>query len=324
MNDVIEKAENQIVEFDEFETKLQEFKERYDGVVYDLTNPTEEKQARSDRYAIGKIISALDEKHKEIKAPLKAKVDLIDGERKRIKDQLLEVQGKIKGQIETHEAKIREHEEMLQAKVNDIRALSIFGEYENPDSSQITERLDKAKAVDIEDGFEDRKADAALAQTETVKLLEGRLSERLKYEKEQAELERLRKEKEERERTEREEQIRKEAAERARREAEEKAEKERLEAEAKAKREIEEAQAAAKRAAEEERKRIERERQEAETKAEEDRKKEEARKAKQQHRAKIHSEAKQSFIDNGLNQKDAEDIVTLIKDGKIKHISVNY
>ena len=60
-----------IVEFDEFAGKLAEFRQRYDGVVYDLAVPEQEKQARSDRYAIGKVVSALDAKHKELKEPLK-------------------------------------------------------------------------------------------------------------------------------------------------------------------------------------------------------------------------------------------------------------
>jgi len=37
MSAVLEQPENQIVEFDEFKTKLEEFKKRYDGVVYDLS-----------------------------------------------------------------------------------------------------------------------------------------------------------------------------------------------------------------------------------------------------------------------------------------------
>src|SRR3990167_280480 len=110
-----------IVEFDEFAGKLAEFRQRYDGVVYDLAVPEQEKQARSDRYAIGKVVSALDAKHKELKEPLKRQTDLIDGERKRIKDDLLSIQDRIKSQIETHEAKIAAHEEELQARVEFIR-----------------------------------------------------------------------------------------------------------------------------------------------------------------------------------------------------------
>ena len=102
-----------IAEYSEFEAKMAEFKKTYDNVVYDLTDPVHEKKARSDKYSIGKVISALDKKHDEIKAPLKAQVDLIDGERKRIKDELLGVQDKIKSQIKAHEDAIREHAEML-------------------------------------------------------------------------------------------------------------------------------------------------------------------------------------------------------------------
>lgn len=327
-----------VAEFNPFETKMLAFKQQYDGVVYDLDDADQEKQARSDRYAIGKVISALDNKHKELKAPLKAQVDLIDGERKRIKDELLNVQGKIKSQIEEHERKIQEHAEMLQSKVESIRAMCLFEGAIAPISSVIEKRLDEVKAINVDDSYEHRKADATLAQVETVKILEELLADRVKYEEEQAELERLRKEAAERERQEREERIRKEAAENAKREAEqaaqaerERIEKEKRDAEAAAQRQIEEAkrkqeeaEKAAERAAEEERRRIEDEQRKAAEEAERARKAEEAKKAKQAHRAKIHGQAKQSFMDNGFSESDAGKIVTLIKDGLIENVQINY
>ena len=43
MNDLIK-----IVEFSEFDKQLAEFKDRYENVVYNLDDPTQNKQARSD------------------------------------------------------------------------------------------------------------------------------------------------------------------------------------------------------------------------------------------------------------------------------------
>ncbi len=343
MNAALETIENPIAEFNEFDKQLNEFLSQYEGVVYDLTDPKQEKTARSDKYAIGKAISALDARHKEIKAPLKERVDLIDGERKRIKDGLLEVQGKIKSQIEAHEKAIEEHAQMLQEKVDQIRWLANTEDYPEPiTAEQIQSRLDALNKISVDDSYEDRKADATLAQVETVKKLEALLAERQKYEAEQAELERLRKEKEERARKDREESIRKEAEERAKREAEEKAEREKKEAEAEAQRKIDEAnrqkkeaeeaaaraerekKEAAERAAAAERERIEQEQKQAAEAEERKRKEEEEKKAKQQHRAKIHKEAKQSLIDNGVDEETATLIVELAKDGKIKNMVVEY
>ena len=45
--------------FDEFAQQQKEFDKKYKGVVYNLANPKEEKQARSDKFAIGKILSLI-------------------------------------------------------------------------------------------------------------------------------------------------------------------------------------------------------------------------------------------------------------------------
>lgn len=351
--------ENQIVEFNEFDTQLAEFKSTYDNVVYDLTDPVQEKSARSDRLSIGKVISRLDSTHKALKAPLKAKTDLIDAERKRIKDDLLGVQGKIKSQIADHERKIQEHAEKLQIMVDDITVWSLFYDDVSRSSESIQLRIDKVKSVVVDDSYEHRKADAALAQIDALKILEPMLDDALKQEAEQMELERLREEQRQREQAEREEKIRADAEMKARHEAEQEAEKikqqaaiaeearkkrerelqEEIEAEktrviaekAKAKADAEElaraveieTRKAVERAAQEERERLEAEanekvRLEAEAKA-----KEEAKKSKQAHRAKVHKAAKTSLL-NHFDDATATQIVTLIKDGEIANVLIQY
>jgi len=55
----------EVVEFREFEKNLSEYKYRYEGVIYDITVPEQDKQARSDKLAIGKVIAKLDSAHKD-------------------------------------------------------------------------------------------------------------------------------------------------------------------------------------------------------------------------------------------------------------------
>ena len=310
---------NQIIEFNEFEAKMQEFKRQYDGVVYDLAVPEQEKKARSDRYTIGKVISALDERHKEIKAPLKEKVDLIDGERKRIKDELLDVQGKIKSQIDAHEAKIQAHQDMLSAKVEALRLVEDFAL-----SSKSSAELDKMyldlEGIQIDESFEDHKDEAESVRNQSLCRLKQLIAYTQRLEEEHAELDRLRKESEARVQAERDEKIRKEASERAQREAEEKAKRE-IEA---AQRKQYEAEQAAKRAEQEARDKMEREQREAAAKAEAERKSEEARKAKTAHRKKIEEQAIQSMTNNGVSIDMAELVLTLLKDGKVKNVTINY
>jgi hypothetical protein len=186
--------------------------------------PKQEKQARSDRLAIGKVISKLDAKHKEIKAPLKARVDLLDGERKRIKDHLLEVQGGIKSQIAEHEAKLKAHEDELQARIDGIRALAVFDSAIN--SILIESRLDKVRVAPVDDTFEHRISDAALAKMQTTESLEKLLADTIAHEKAAAEEARLKAEAAVEEQRLREEKIAREAEERAQAEANEKAERE--------------------------------------------------------------------------------------------------
>lgn len=329
--EVIKAEENQIVEFNEFETKLTEFKERYDNVVYDLDDPAQDKQARSDRLSIGKVVSTLDKTHKELKAPLKAKTDLIDAERKRIKDDLLGIQDKIKGQIAEHERKAQEHAEMLQQKVEDIESFGIFPEFHNPVSGEISARLDSIEAINVDDSYEHRKADATLAQIDTIKKLKTMFDSALKSEAEQAELERLRKQQAEREQADRDKKIAEEAVkiaeenaakklERIRLEAKERAEKQQKALEDEADRKVREAEERGRRAVEEERERIFQEKK----KAEDERAAAELKAANKKHRAKINNEALKSLIENGYTEDQGKALIELIATGLIVNITINY
>jgi len=354
MNAVL-KPDNAIVEFNEFESQLAEFKNRYDDVTYDLTVPEEEKQARADRLAIGKVIAELDRTHKKIKAPLAEKVSLLDTARKHIKDDLLSVQGKIKSQIQAHEDAIQAHAEKLQGMVDEIIEHGEFEPFQTTPitAKQIQERIDSLEAIDVNEGYEHRKADATLAQIDTTKKLEALLADRVKYEADQAELEKLRKETEERERKDREEAIRKGAAEKAKKDAEAKAkadveaaerkvkeaeaesERIRVEAKQRAEREAkavqEESDRKAKEAEERGRKQAEEAHAKKEAKREQELAKAEAAEAKaaakkelQSHRNKIHKAAKESFIKAGFRESEATDIVTQIKDGEIANVEIVY
>jgi len=331
--------EQVIAEFREFEHKLAAFS-NYKGRVYDLDDPAENKAARSDRLALGKVIAELDRKHSAIKAPLLEATRIVDGERKRLKDEFLAIQQHIKGQLDAYEQQERERVETLRGLVEDIRemvtdSLSLCSE-------GIAERLKSARAIVLDDSWQEFKAEAALARTETIDALESLLEERQKAEAQAAEQARLRAEAEAKARQEREEKIAREAAEKARTEAEakmraeaERVERERREAEEKAARDrerakaeaakaIADAEAKAARAAAEERARIEREQAERARKEAEARKAEEERKAKQKHRSKIHGEIKRDLITCGLDDALSTNVVEMIRDGKIAHVTICY
>lgn len=90
-------------------------------------------------------------------------------------------------------------------------------------SADIQARIHEAKSVVLDESWQERAAEAGVAKDSTIQQLEASLTVAQKREHEAAELERLRKEAEEKARLEREETIRREAAEQAKRDAEAKA-----------------------------------------------------------------------------------------------------
>jgi hypothetical protein len=279
-----------IVEFNQFESDLAEYKAKYQDVVYDLTVPAQEKQARSDRLSIGKKVAELDRVHAAVKAPLKAQVDLLDGERKRIKDGLLLIQDRIKSQIAEHDAKIQAIEDGLNARVDAIKALSIF-EFQ-PTTANVQERLDTLNAITVDESFAHHAANALLAHKTSLSMLTVALAVATKAEADAAELERLRQESESRERQEREARIAAEATAKAEKAAALKAEQ---------------AEAARLDAIEQERIATER------------------REANKKHCAKINNAAADAMVTaTGISPEGARLVVSAIVKGSIPAVSIRY
>lgn len=239
--------------------------------------------------------------------------------------------------------------EALQQRLVDLRALADVidsaGNY--LPSADIQARIHEAKSVVLDESWQERAAEAGVAKDSTIQQLEASLEVAQKREHEAAELERLRKEAEEKARLEREEAIRREAAEQAKRDAEakaqaeidaaarreaearaatERAEREKIEAQQKADRE---AKAAAEKAEQEKNDAIaaERRRQEeleaarlAEQKRIAD---EEARRAAdKEHRRTINRQAIADLIESGLSQEMAEKALIAIASGKVSAVSI--
>ncbi len=181
------------------------------------------KVARSKTY--------IDNAGKDLVAELKALPKQIDESRRIVRERL-------------------DAKDALQQRLADLRSLAdvIDGVGSYLPSVEIQQRIESAKAVALDDSWQEVAAEAGVAKDATIQQLEAALIVAKQREHEAAELERLRKEAEEKARLEREENIRREAAERARRDAEA---KHKAEIEAAARREKEEAVAAERRRQEE-------------------------------------------------------------------------
>lgn len=264
---------------------------------------------------------------------LKEQPKVVEAELRRFVTECDQLRDEVRRPLTEWEDAEKARTEALQQRLVNLRALAdvidTAGNY--LPSTDIKARILEAKSVVLDDSWQERAAEAGVAKDSTIQQLEASLVVAQKREHEAAELERLRKEAEEKARLEREESIRREAAEQAARDAEakakaeidaaalreasekaraEEAERQRIETEKRATREKEEAVAAERRRQEEEQKRI----------ADE----EARRAADKEHRRTINRQAIADLIESGLSQEMAEKALIAIASGKVSAVSIKY
>ncbi|PXH57008.1 hypothetical protein DMT41_22705 [Klebsiella variicola] len=282
---------------------------------------------------------------------LKEQPKVVEAELRRFVTECDQLRDEVRRPLTEWEDAEKARTEALQQRLVDLRALSdvidTAGNY--LPSADIQARILEAKSVVLDDSWQERAAEAGVAKDSTIQQLEASLVIAQKREHEAAELDRLRKEAEEKARLEREENIRREAAEQAKRDAEakaqaeidaaarresearaatERAEREKIEAQQKAERE---AKAAAEKAEQEKNAAIAAERrrqEEAESArlAEQKRIAEEEalRAADKEHRCCINRQAIADLIESGLTQEMAEKALIAIASGKVSAVSIKY
>ncbi|WP_181964196.1 hypothetical protein [Klebsiella pneumoniae] len=282
---------------------------------------------------------------------LKEQPKVVEAELRRFVTECDQLRDEVRRPLTEWEDAEKARTEALQQRLVDLRALAevidAAGNY--LPSSDIQARILEAKSVVLDDSWQERAAEAGVAKDSTIQQLEASLVIAQKREHEAAELNRLRKEAEEKARLEREEVIRREAAEQAKRDAEakaqaeidaaarresearaatERAEREKIEAQQKAERE---AKAAAEKAEQEKNAAIAAERrrhEEAESARLAEQKRiaeEEARRAAdKEHRRSINRQAIADLIESGLTQEMAEKALIAIASGKVSAVSIKY
>ncbi|SSQ05484.1 TolA protein [Klebsiella pneumoniae] len=282
---------------------------------------------------------------------LKEQPKVVEAELRRFVTECDQLRDEVRRPLTEWEDAEKARTEALQQRLVDLRALAdvidTAGNY--LPSADIQARILEAKSVVLDDSWQERAAEAGVAKDSTIQKLEASLVIAQKREHEAAELDRLRKEAEEKARLEREENIRREAAEQAKRDAEakaqaeidaaarresearaatERAEREKIEAQQKAERE---AKAAAEKAEQEKNAAIAAERrrqEEAESARLAEQKRiaeEEARRAAdKEHRRSINRQAIADLIESGLTQEMAEKALIAIASGKVSAVSIKY
>lgn len=223
-----------IKEYSATEAALNELRQKYHGVQFDVVTTAGDKAAREARQTLVKLRTGLEAKRKELKGPALEYAKRIDTEAKRIETAIRELEEPIDAQIKAEEARKaaekaekerieRERVSGIRSKIERIKGIAF--ESRNDDSEQIALTLFDVKSLQItEDEYAEFTAEAKQAQALSVVELEDLLQEVKAREvaaaemaAQRAELERMRKEQEAREakeRAEREEEARKLAAER--------------------------------------------------------------------------------------------------------------
>lgn len=336
------------------ENGLDKFLEQIrDGVneVPDLATAKGRARIASLAAQVSRSKTAVEKPGRDYLKRLKEQPKVVEAELRRFVTECDQLRDEVRRPLTEWEDAEKSRVEALQQRLANLRALAdvidAAGNY--LPSADIESRINEAKSVTLDDTWQERAAEAGVAKDSTIQQLEASLAVAQKREHEAAELERLRKEAEEKARLEREEAIRREAAEKAKREAEEKAKAEidaaaRREAEEKARAEMAERQRLeAVQSAEREKKQAEERalREKEEAVAAERRRLEEAesariaeqkrigeedmrRAADKEHRRTINRQAISDLVESGLTQEMAEKALIAIASGKVSAITIKY
>ena len=322
--------------------------ELFEHIAQEVRSHVPDVTTKKGRDAIGSLAmkvskskTLIEKCGKELVAEQKAQIKLIDDDRIAIVKKFDALRDEI---LAPRDAWEKAEEDRVAKHTGAIRAIrSLYDENTaNQEAHVIKGYIFDLEKLEVDSSFEEFEQEAKIAKFETLEKLRTALASREKYEAEQAELERLRKEQLEREQRERDERIAKEAADKARIEAEAKAlaeqrrvEREKQEAQEKAEREKreaaerearliaekEEAELRAQQAAVMERQRIEREQA---AKEEAERKAEEARLANVEHMRSINQEILNKLCAIGLDEGQAKAVITAIARNQIPNVSIKY
>ena len=326
---------------------IEEIRNKVSGVVYDMTTAKGRAECASDAFKVAKSKTAIEKLGKALSAEYKEIPKKIDAERRRAFDELEALQKQVRRPLDeweqAEEARIAKHKdgiEWFRLRAEENQGLNSF---------ELKANIDLAKSRYVDESWEEFEAEAHRAKAKAIEALTAALAAREKYEADQAELARLKAEAEARRIQDEKDRIAREAAERATREAEAKAQAER---EAAARREAQ-AKAAAEQAERDRLEAIERQKQaearaEAERLAAEQRAKDaaeaarkaeiqrqadeaarieaeqKAREADRAHKAKTNNAAVAALVAGGLTAETAKLTVTLIAQGKVPAVRINY
>ena len=286
----------------------------------DISTEAGRKQVASNAYLIARSKTALDELGKEMVSGWKNKAKRVDKKRKHVRDRLDLLKAKYRLPLTEWEASEKKRHEHIESSIARLKELAgIKGAAHGV--SEITKFMDEVRCVVIDATyFGEFAGETDRMKAYALECLEKAMAEARQIEKDKIELEKLRKEAEQRKRKEAEEAQKKREAEIAEKAAREAAEKERLRVENEKREDFERKLAAA----QAEKERIEKAVAEKEKTEREAADKERQRMLDVAHRQRVRENVVTSICGYGVSRNVAELLFQAIDKGSIQYVGIAY
>lgn len=296
------KKPSEIFVADEITAVLEQCRQLKESFVYpDLTTKAGQDAVKSFAFRFTKFKTKVDDIGKDYVALLKDEPKRIDAERKRLRDTLDAMAAEIRQPVTEIEVKEKARMDAHNQALTDLGNLPIFG-VPHPTAAMVQERLDKLATLKARD-FEENHEVATLAIDAAQTSLDSAYANAVQYEKDQAELKRLRDEKAAQDEKDRLERIRQEGIEEGKRQA----------AAAPAPAPAQTTAAPAAQAP-----------QAAPVPTTPAPAAKPPRSAEDEQKAAIHREILASLTSFGATEAGAKNLITAIAQGKIRHVYINY
>jgi len=268
---------------------IDQVKAQVEGFVPDVTTKKGRDEIASLAHRVARSKTAMDSIGKDVVAELKKQPQLVDAERKRMRDQMDDLKAEIRKPLTEWEAAEEKRKAAHESAIANIALL--MQDYHELDSAEISGRLAKVGEFVVDESLEEYQEKAAITKDQATEVLKAALAKQLAREQEQEELNRLRQQ----------EQERREEEARQRQQQQEAATDE-------------PAKASTAPASEPTQEVVPPQANQQPAK----------RDPVNDHRILINQEAAQSLIDNGIDALDAHTIVRLVADGEVRHIKIHY
>lgn len=192
-------GENVIVEYSATEAALAELRQKYAGIVFDLTTTKGDKEARAARLELITLRTSLEKKRKQFKAPALEFGKKIDSEASRVTTEILALENPIDEQIKADEQR-REREKAERERIAAERAQgfrdriavirAFVGKCQGISAERITNGIAMVEQVDVSAAaFEEFALEAAAAKSETIAAMRQIMGETKAREEEAARVE---------------------------------------------------------------------------------------------------------------------------------------